>query len=129
MRLEAMAGPPGAGYAMGPGLDPAPMVRSLMADLAAGVPPAAIAARFHDGLAAAFAAEARALVVAGRAKAVALSGGCFQNPRLLTATLAALEGVPVLVHREVPANDGGLAFGQALVALAQGWGAEGVETG
>jgi len=119
MRLEALAGPPGPGYAMGPGLDPAPMIRSLMDDLAADVAPATIAARFHDGLAAAFAAEARALVVTGRAQAVALSGGCFQNARLLTAMQAALEGLPVLVHREVPANDGGLAFGQALVALAQ----------
>ena len=119
MRLEALAGPPGPGYAMGPGLDPAPMIRSLMDDLAADVPQATIAARFHDGLAAAFAAEARALVETGRAQAVALSGGCFQNARLLTAMQAALEGLPVLVHREVPANDGGLAFGQALVALAQ----------
>lgn len=119
MRLEAMAGPPGAGYGLGSGLDPAPMIRSLMDEVTAGVAPATIAARFHDGLAAAFAAEARALVATGRAKAVALTGGCFQNARLLTATLAALEGLPVLVHREVPANDGGLAFGQALVALAQ----------
>ncbi|MBL9057686.1 MAG: carbamoyltransferase HypF, partial [Rhodobacteraceae bacterium] len=119
MRLEALAGPPGPGYAMGPGLDPAPMIRSLMDDLAADVPQATIAARFHDGLAAAFAAEARALVETGRAQVVALTGGCFQNARLLTAMQAALEGLPVLVHREVPANDGGLAFGQALVALAQ----------
>jgi len=95
------------------------MIRSLMDDLAAGVAPATIAARFHDGLAAAFAAEARALVESGRAQAVALTGGCFQNARLLAAVLAALEGVPVLLHREVPANDGGLAFGQALVALTQ----------
>lgn len=124
MRLEALAGPPGPGYALGPGLDPAPMMRAIVDDLAAGVTPATIAARFHDGLAAAFAAQARALVDTGRARAVALSGGCFQNARLLQACLTALEGVPVLVHRQVPANDGGLAFGQALVALAQ----DGLET-
>lgn len=124
MRLEALAGPPGPGYALGPGLDPAPMMRAIVDDLAAGVTPATIAARFHDGLAGAFAAQARALVDAGRARAVALSGGCFQNARLLQACLTALEGVPVLVHRQVPANDGGLAFGQALVALAQ----DGLET-
>lgn len=119
MRLEALAGPSGDGYAFGPGLDPAPMIRTLVQDMAKGVPPATIAARFHDGLAQAFAAEARALVDSGQAHAVALSGGCFQNARLLTATLTALNGLPVLVHREVPANDGGLALGQAMVALGQ----------
>lgn len=119
MQLEALAGPPGAGYAFGSGLDPAPMFRTIVQDLSNGTSPALIAARFHDGLAQAFAAEARALVEGGQARAVALSGGCYQNARLLTATLTALEGLPVLIHREVPANDGGLALGQAVIALAQ----------
>lgn len=119
MRLEALAGPPGPGYAFGRGLDPAPMFRTIVQNLSEGTPPAIIAARFHDGLAQAFAAEARALVEGGQARAVALSGGCFQNARLLAATLKALEGLPVLAHHEVPANDGGLALGQAVIALAQ----------
>jgi len=50
---------------------------------------------------------------------VVLSGGCFQNARLLKRTLAALTGLPVLHHRTTPANDGGLAFGQAAIAAAQ----------
>jgi hydrogenase maturation protein HypF len=37
----------------------------------------------------------------------------------LAETLAALDGVPVLHHTRLPANDGSLAFGQALVAVAQ----------
>jgi hydrogenase maturation protein HypF len=57
-------------------------------------------------------------VTSGRAKAVVLSGGCFQNAVLLDATIKALDGVPVLHHRAVPANDGGLALGQALIAAA-----------
>ncbi len=120
MRLEAIAGPEGPGYGFGPGLDPAPMLRALAQDLAAGAAPGLISARFHDGLAMAFAGVARDLVTTGQAQAVALSGGCLQNLRLHRALLRALDGVPVLLHREVPANDGGLAFGQALVALAQG---------
>ncbi|WP_089258038.1 carbamoyltransferase HypF [Cereibacter sphaeroides] len=121
MRLEALEGT-GAPYPFA-GLDPAPMFRALAADLAAGVPPGTIADSFHRGLARAFCAPARALVAEGRAEAVALTGGAFQNARLLAACLAELTGVPVLTHRAVPANDGGLALGQALVAAARHMGA------
>jgi hydrogenase maturation protein HypF len=122
MRLEALATDaaeapyPFAGN--GPAIDPAPMMRALAADIAADAEPGRIAARFHAGLAQAFCGPARALVEAGQAEAVALSGGCFQNARLMRDCLAALDGLPVLVHREVPANDGGLALGQALIAAA-----------
>ena len=123
MRLEAMARR-GAGTgaypfdAGPPAIDPAPMFRALAADLAAGTAPGTIAHRFHAGLARAFCAAARAAVESGAARAVALSGGCFQNALLLDLCLAELAGLPVLTHRDVPAGDGGLAFGQALVAAA-----------
>ena len=53
-------------------------------------------------------------------EAVALSGGCFQNARLLTGVTARLEraGFRVLSHANVPANDGGISLGQAAVAAA-----------
>ncbi|WP_138471890.1 carbamoyltransferase HypF [Poseidonocella sp. HB161398] len=101
------------------GLDPAPLFAAWAGDRRKGVAPGVMAARFHAGLARAFATEARALVEAGAAQAVALSGGCFQNATLLALVAQALEGVPLLLHRQVPANDGGLAFGQALVAAAR----------
>jgi NitT/TauT family transport system ATP-binding protein len=69
-------------------------------------------------LARAFAAPARAMVARGEAAAVALSGGCFQNALLLRLMLRELEGLTVLAPRQVPANDGGLAFGQAVIAAA-----------
>jgi hydrogenase maturation protein HypF len=106
-------------------LDPAPMWRALLADLAAGTENANIAARFHFGLAGALAQMASTL--AGdrgsepRFTTVALSGGCFQN-RLLFETIENLlraRGLEVFAHARVPANDGGISLGQAVVAAAR----------
>ncbi|WP_425071419.1 carbamoyltransferase HypF [Sagittula sp. S175] len=124
MRLEALAdesGRPGYDFGGEDEIDPAVMFTAMKADLDAGTPLGEIADMFHAGLARAFAGRARALVETGEAQAVALSGGCFQNARLLRYMSRALEdlSVPVLVHREVPAGDGGLAYGQALVAAAR----------
>ncbi len=49
-----------------------------------------------------------------------LSGGTFQNLRLAAATRRNLEalGFLVLTHRIVPPNDGGISYGQAVVAAA-----------
>ena len=125
MRLEALAraGEGRAALALpaapaGPVIDPAPMIAALMAARAAAAPEA-LAFAFHRWLAEAFAARARALVEAGRARAVVLSGGVYQNALLHRLSLAALKGLPVLTHAKVPANDGGLALGQALIAAAQ----------
>lgn len=124
MRLEALAGAssdPGSYPQAGEGAqcDPSAMFVALARDRAAGVPPEDIALRFHRFLAAAFAGAARAAVETGAARAVALSGGCFQNALLHRLMLEELRGLPVLVHRTTPANDGGLALGQAAVAAAR----------
>lgn len=123
MQLEAMAlrAVPDAGgpYPFGETngvIDPAPMWDAAVADLRQGTDKSLMALRFHSGLAHAFAATAQRLVIAGDAKAVALSGGCFQNALLLDLTISALGDVPMLLHTKVPANDGGLALGQALIA-------------
>lgn len=123
MALEAAcAGPVGqAGYRLGngPQLATRPLFAALLADRAAGASAGQMAARFHAGLAQSFAAQARAVLERGQARAIVLSGGCFQNARLLAETLHALDGLPVLHHTRLPANDGSLAFGQALVAAAK----------
>ncbi|MFD1343850.1 carbamoyltransferase HypF [Litorisediminicola beolgyonensis] len=126
MALEAVAdGVVGPDYAFGTDariIEPSEALTAMVADLEAGMSVPEIAAGVHAGLAQAFATRARALVRSGEAKAVALSGGCFQNARLLSETLRSLAGVPVLIHARVPANDGGLALGQAVIAAAQSLG-------
>jgi hydrogenase maturation protein HypF len=93
------------------------LVRAVHDDLAAGRPRAEIAAAFHEAVAA---GAADACERAGEPGTVALSGGTFQNLRLLSATTRELEerGFRVLAHRLVPPNDGGISYGQAAVAAA-----------
>jgi hydrogenase maturation protein HypF len=101
----------------GPGvpvLDWLPLLCGLAADRAAGVPTSVMAAKFHEALAAAVVAVARA---AGENR-VALSGGCFQNRRLTERTVTRLRaaGFAVYWHQRLPPNDGGIALGQVVAA-------------
>jgi hydrogenase maturation protein HypF len=101
-------------------LDARETVRAVARDVAAGVGAGVVAARFHRALAD---ATARACVeVAARAgtELAVLSGGVFQNVRLLELTAGRLEaaGLRVLVPERLPPNDGGISFGQAAVAAA-----------
>src|SRR5204863_156844 len=84
-------------------------------DLEAGRPREEIAAAFHEGV-----AEVAAITCAEAAepRTVVLSGGGFQNLRLLGSTRARLAklGFRVLTHSRVPPNDGGISYGQAAVA-------------
>ncbi|HET9976367.1 MAG TPA: carbamoyltransferase HypF [Burkholderiaceae bacterium] len=99
-----------------------PMWQALLADLRDGAGTATIAARFHNGLAAALAAMAGELLARapGRFHAIALSGGVFQNRVLLERLLPRLAalGLPIVTHRHLPCHDGGLSLGQATVAAA-----------
>jgi hydrogenase maturation protein HypF len=106
-------------------LDPLPMWHGLLEDLSRQTPVARMAARFHYGLAQGI----RDLVVRIRdtvdggspPDTVALSGGCFQNKILLEELVRLLEadGLRCLRHTKFPANDGGLALGQAAIAAAR----------
>jgi hydrogenase maturation protein HypF len=91
--------------------DWAPLVEAIRNDLAAQVAQATIAARFHNALANWIVAVA----VRSGVKQVALSGGVFQNGYLVERAAALLErrGFRVYTHQRVPANDGGIALGQA----------------
>ena len=82
----------------------------------------AAAWRFHRTIVAMVLAGCRRVAGETGVRTVALTGGCFQNRVLLEGAAEALgeAGFRVLVHRQVPANDGGVSFGQAAVAALGG---------
>jgi hydrogenase maturation protein HypF len=96
------------------------MWRELLADLNAGTRHAQISARFHAGVADAFARAAAAARVATSLSKVAMSGGCMHNRRLARLLRMRLEheGFEVYQHVHVSPGDGGLSYGQAVVAAA-----------
>jgi hydrogenase maturation protein HypF len=94
---------------------------ALLTDLQRRTDVSVIAARIHHGLARITAGLALRLCRQNRLDIVVLNGGVFQN-RLLLEEIGRLirkHGKTVLSPSKVPANDGGLAFGQAIVAAAQ----------
>lgn len=103
-------------------IDPQPMWESLLDDLNNGIQASVISARFHKGLAD---VVSRMIVSLSQEQktgnTVALTGGVFQNKilfELLNDDLTK-RGFLVLSHSKVPANDGGIALGQALVCAAR----------
>ena len=99
-------------------IDPTAVIREIVADLRRGMSAGVISARFHRGLAECVIEAARQIRSAQGIDTVALSGGVWQNQYLLTTTLELLteDNFDVLIQRRVPANDGGLALGQAWLA-------------
>ena len=96
-------------------IESSPIVEAVTADLLAGQEPSAVSAAFHRWVAdVAVAVSERAREATGLA-AVAVSGGVFQNRRLVELLVPDLEqaGFDVLRHRQVPPNDGGISLGQA----------------
>ena len=101
-------------------LDPRPLLRAVIADLDAGAAPADVAAGFHGAVASGACAAARRVASERGLGTVVLSGGVFQNRRLLESTAAGLTraGLRVLVPERLPVNDGGISYGQAAIAAA-----------
>ncbi len=97
-----------------------PLWRQLFDDVCAGVAKPQIAARFHSGVAHGFVFAARMARDTTGIKQVALSGGCLHNRRLarLLRTGLELEGFEVFQHAQVSPGDGGLSYGQAVIAAA-----------
>ena len=98
--------------------DPRETVGAIAADLAAGIPVGVVASRFHNTVARGTVQACQQLASAGGTDLVVLSGGVFQNRRLLETAAGDLTaaGLRVLTPERLPGNDGGIAYGQAAVA-------------
>ena len=102
-------------------IDPRDAIVSIAADVGAGEPTGAIARRFHRAIADATVQACIRLAAGHGTEVVVLSGGVFQN-RLLVGSVSeglAHAGLRVLVPERLPAGDGGISYGQAVVAAAR----------
>ncbi len=94
------------------------IIRGVIRDHLSGAAASVIAKRFHLTLAEVCLEVSVTLRDIFKINYVALSGGVFQNRILLEAASERLakNGFAVLTNRLVPANDGGISLGQAIVA-------------
>jgi hydrogenase maturation protein HypF len=102
-------------------IDSAPVLAAVLDDIVYETPAAVISARFHRAVVAAIVDGCLRVAPAAGTRTVALSGGVFMNRLVISGAVRELEraGFTPLVHRLLPANDGGIAFGQAVVARSR----------
>ncbi len=105
-------------------LDPGSMLLALLADCEAGRDRGECAFAFHAAMARLWALGAAEACRRVGSADVFMSGGCMQNSVFVQGLREQLEclGLVPHMHREVPPNDGGIAFGQAAWLLGAGTG-------
>ncbi|HWZ01533.1 MAG TPA: carbamoyltransferase HypF [Edaphobacter sp.] len=93
-------------------------IATIVQEIARSRPEGEISARFHNTLSAAIVEVCCRIRKSDGLDRVCLSGGVFQNHLLLGLTVAELRrlGFGVFLHAMVPANDGGISLGQAVIA-------------
>jgi hydrogenase maturation protein HypF len=99
-------------------LDLRQTIATIVQEIARSRPAGEISARFHNTLSAAIVEICCRIRKSDGLDRVCLSGGVFQNHLLLGLTAAELRrlGFGVFLHATVPANDGGISLGQAVIA-------------
>lgn len=92
--------------------------KGIVSDILKKVSINTISAKFHETMSNIVLKGCNKICDVTGLKKVALSGGVFQNMILLEKSVSKLEsdGFKVYVHSKVPANDGGIALGQAVIA-------------
>lgn len=98
-----------------------PLLSQILKNLSHNLKKSVISAKFHNGLVKLAVETCKKIRDERGVDTAALSGGVWQNRYLLTRTKHDLEnaGFQVLIHSLVPANDGGLSLGQAVIANSQ----------
>jgi hydrogenase maturation protein HypF len=94
------------------------LIAGVADDILKGCRAATVSMKFHNAIAAMTRDVCMKIKDRTGLATVALSGGCFQNRLLLSKVMALLRqsGFKVLTHRNIPANDGGISLGQAVIA-------------
>ena len=93
-------------------LDFTPTVQSIMDGVVNGESRAHLAASFHKTVAIALCETAADLMERYNLSTAAISGGVFQNRKLVELIYRAWHVGHLYMNEAVPSNDGGLAFGQ-----------------
>jgi hydrogenase maturation protein HypF len=99
-------------------IDTRGLFEALLCDVSQDISVCDISRRFHNGLVEVLCDVATRLRQSSGLERVCLSGGTFLNVYLFERLCNRLRraGFQVFTHSEVPAGDGGLSLGQALVA-------------
>ncbi len=97
-----------------------PIVCGVVDDMSKGVHPSDISSKFHATIIKMFSELCDIVRKESGLNRIVLSGGVFQNSIVLTGLMEKLEekGFQVFTHTQVPANDGGISLGQAMIAAA-----------
>jgi len=93
-------------------------IREIVGDLQRKTPASIISAKFHNTIISIIFAAVSKLADNTGIRKVVLSGGTFQNKYILEKIELKLEGNGMMVYspHQVPANDGGIALGQLVIA-------------
>ena len=99
-------------------VDLRPMIYRIVNDVRSSEPIGSIAARFHNTVARVILNVSLRIRETEGLNRICLSGGTFQNQLLLARALTQLREhrFEVFLHSSVPANDGGISLGQAVIA-------------
>ena len=98
-------------------IDPVEIIRGVVSDLTKGISPSKISGKFHRTIACLIIETCEVNRSKEGLNRVVLSGGVFQNIFILSLVTKELKrsGFEVYTHHLVPANDGGISLGQAVV--------------